>query len=50
MRTRRSSETMDHFVEHNQIQSVEESIGVASWKRPNCLKLILEQVATIVRV
>ena len=41
---RSSVEMMDHFVEENQIQSLEESIGAPSWRRPNHLALILEQL------
>jgi hypothetical protein len=35
---------MDNFVERNQVESVEEIIAAASWKRSSRLRLALERV------
>ncbi|MGA3407090.1 MAG: hypothetical protein ABSD49_15280 [Candidatus Bathyarchaeia archaeon] len=37
---RTSPETMDNFVERNQIESVEEIIAAASWKKSSRLRLL----------
>jgi hypothetical protein len=41
---RTSPEAMDNFVERNQVESVEEIIAAASWKKSNRLRLALERV------
>jgi hypothetical protein len=41
-----SAEPVDTFIERNQVESVEESIAVPSWKRSARLRLILERITT----
>jgi len=39
-----SAEAVDHFLERNQVESIEESINVASWSRASRFRLILKGI------
>jgi len=46
MLMRTPPETVDNFVQRKQIESVEEIIAAASWKKRNRLRSLLERITS----